>query len=119
MGDVKTFRDLKVWQKAHQFILNIYAVTKNFPPEERFGLTSQLRRAAVSVAANIVEGFKRRGIKDTRNFYTTSEASLEEVRYYLILSKDLKYISATIQVKLESQAEEISKMLHAMKKSVH
>jgi len=118
MGDIKTFRDLKVWQKAHQFVLNIYAITKDFPSEEKFGLTSQVRRSAVSVAANIVEGFKRRGIRDTRNFYTISEASLEESRYYLILAKDLKYISVEMEEKLENLAEEISKMPYSMKKSV-
>jgi four helix bundle protein len=118
MSDIKNFRDLKVWQKAHQFVLNIYKITEGFPEKEKFGLISQIRRAAVSIAANIVEGFKRRGIKDTCNFYTISEASLEEVRYYLILSKDLKYTSVEISEKLESQAEEISKMLYATKKSV-
>lgn len=118
MGNVKTFRDLKVWQKAHRFVLNIYAITKDFPSEEKFGLTSQLRRAAVSVAANIVEGFKRRGVKDTKNFYTISEASLEETRYHLLLSQDLKYISPNIYTKLEKQAAEVAKMLYGTKQSV-
>lgn len=117
MEPIKSFRDLKVWQKAHQFALDVYLVTKDFPSEERFGLTAQLRRAALSVPANIVEGFKRRGIKDSLNFYTISEASLAEARYYILFSKDLKYISAKIYDKLEAQADEVAKMLFVFKKS--
>lgn len=115
---MQNFRDLKVWQKAHQFVLNIYSLTQNFPSEEKFGLVIQLRRAAVSVAANIVEGFKRRGIKDSLNFYTMSEASLAEARYYLLLARDLIYFSKEIYEEHELQADEVAKMLFAFKKSL-
>jgi len=103
------FQDLKVWQKAHQLVLEVYRVTRSFPAEERFGLISQMRRAAVSIPANIAEGFSRRGIKDKLNFYNISEASLAELKYYFILSKDLEYLPS--KEKLWSDAEEVSKML--------
>jgi four helix bundle protein len=87
----KTFRDLIIWQRAHQFVLAVYRLTATFPKNETFGLTSQLRRAAVSIAANIAEGFKRRGRGDKARFLNIAQASLEECRYYLILTSDLKY----------------------------
>ncbi|MCH2449809.1 MAG: four helix bundle protein [Gracilimonas sp.] len=87
----KTFQDLIVWQKAHKFVLNTYNYTKNFPKHELYGLSSQFRRAAVSIPANIAEGFKKRGTKDTMRFLNISHGSLEERRYYIILAKDLNY----------------------------
>jgi four helix bundle protein len=117
MTSAKNFHDLQVWQKAHKFVLNIYSITKNFPAEEKYGLTSQLRRAAVSAPSNIVEGFKRQGVKDSLHFYTIAEASLEESRYQILLARDLQYLTTEIHAKLENQAEEISKMLYAFKKS--
>ena len=91
MTAAKTFEDLVVWQKAHQLVLAIYKITKEFPKEEIFGLTSQFRRAAISVAANIAEGFKRATIPDKLRHLNIAQGSLEEVRYYLILSHDLQY----------------------------
>ncbi len=93
MKKSNTFIDLLVWQKAHHFVLSIYKLTKDFPQEEKYGLTVQFRRAAVSIAANIVEGYRRRGAKDKLKFYNYAQASLEECRYFLILSKDLEYAS--------------------------
>lgn len=87
----RSFEDLVVWQRAHQFVLQVYALTKHFPPDERFGLTSQLRRAAVSIPANIAEGFKKRGKADKARFLNTAQGSAEECRYYLILCRDLQY----------------------------
>jgi four helix bundle protein len=87
----RSFRDLIVWQKAHHFVLEIYRFTKAFPSDEKFGLTSQLRRAAVSVPANIAEGFPKRGPSDKIRFFNIAQGSLEEVHYYLILAKDLGY----------------------------
>lgn len=104
----KSFQDIVVWQKAHKWVLNIYTLTKTFPKEELFGLTSQLRRAAVSIPANIAEGFKRRGVTEKARFYNIAQASLEECRYYLILTKDLKFNYCE---ELERDLEEISKML--------
>ena len=112
---MNSFRDLIVWQEAHKFVLMIYQATRQFPSDERFGLTSQMRRAAVSVPANIVEGYKRRGIGDKIRFYNISEASLEEVRYYLILSAELRYIMDIN--KLEQQAASVARLLNGLTKS--
>jgi len=87
----KTFKDIIVWQKSHLLVLKVYKITIEFPDYEKYGLFSQLRRCAVSIPSNIVEGFKRRG-KDKFNFYYYAEASLEELKYQLLLSRDLKYI---------------------------
>ena len=87
----KTFQDVEVWRKAHAWVLKIYAFSARFPIDERFGLTSQLRRAAVSVPANFAEGFKKLGLADKVRFYNIAQASVEECRYYLILARDLGY----------------------------
>ncbi len=89
------FEDLKVWQKAHQLVLKVYKITKDFPREEKFALTSQMRRAAISVPANIVEGFKKRGRRDKTNFYNIAQGSLEELKYYIMLSRDLGYLDTS------------------------
>ncbi len=111
----KQFQDLIVWQQTHQFVLGVYKHSKNFPKEERYGLTSQLRRAAVSIAANIAEGFKRKGKPDKVRFMNIAQGSLEECRYYLILAKDLGYIDTKNP---ESQLEQISKLLEAYSKAI-
>jgi len=87
------FEDLEVWQYAHKLVLEIYKITRDLPGEEKFGLTSQMRRAGVSIAANIAECFKKRVTKDKTNFYNIAQGSLEELRYYLILSHDLGYLN--------------------------
>jgi len=89
----KTFMDLKVWQDAHAFTLSVYKTTASFPSHELYGLTSQFRRAAVSVPANIAEGFKKQGVADKLRFYNIAHGSLEECRYYCILAEDLGYSS--------------------------
>jgi four helix bundle protein len=104
----KTFQDLIVWKNAHQWVLDTYALTKTFPKEELFGLTSQLRRAAVSITANIAEGFNRRTANDKARFYNIAQSSLEECRYYLILAKDLQLGDCQ---KLMKDLEVVSKML--------
>jgi four helix bundle protein len=90
----KTFADLLVWQKAHQLTLAVYRETETFPKSETFGLTSQLRRSTVSIAANIAEGFKRSGRTEKARFLNIAQGSLEETRYYLILANDLSYTDA-------------------------
>ena len=110
------FQDLAVWRKAHQLVLSIYRVTKDFPADERFGLISQMRRAGVSIAANIAEGFKKRGVKDKCNFYNIAQGSLEESRYYLILAKDLGYL--TDNDGLLKDCDEVGKMLHGLVASI-
>ncbi len=106
---LERFEDLFVWQKAHQLALEIYRTSQKFPSEERFGLISQMRRASVSVPANIAEGFKKHGNKDKINFYNIAQGSLEELRYYIILAKDLNYLTNTDNI--NNLIEEISKML--------
>jgi len=106
----KSFQDLIVWQKAHQFVLDVYRLTEKFPSSEIYGLTAQLRRAAVSVPANIAEGFKKRGKADKARLMNIAQGSLEECRYYLILAHDLHYGDTTT---LQIQLEEVSKLLEA------
>jgi four helix bundle protein len=104
----KAFRDLIVWQEAHKFVLEVYEFSSKFPKEENYGLTSQIRRAAISIPSNIAEGFTKRGKKDKVRFFNISQGSLEECRYYLILSNDLGYGNNN---ELLSQIEEVSKLL--------
>ena len=92
---IRHFRDLIVWQKAHQMALKIYRATKLFPADERFGLTSQLRRASISVAANIAEGSARRSTKDLCHFLNMSQGSNEEVKCLLLLARDLEYLPSS------------------------
>ena len=87
----RTFKDLVVWQKAHAFVMHTYRLSATFPKAEVYGLTSQFRRAAVSVPANIAEGFRKRGKADKCRYMNIAQGSLEECRYYLILSYDLGY----------------------------
>ena len=106
----RTFQDLLVWQKAHQFVLAVYAITTIFPKQETYGLSLQLRRAAVSIPANIAEGFRRRGKADKARFMNMAEGSIEECRYYLILAKDLGYADTQ---GLTTSLEEVSRLLGA------
>lgn len=106
----KSFRDLIVWQKAHQFVLSIYRITKIFPKEELYGLSNQFRRAAVSIAANIAEGFRKNGKLDKLRFYNIAQGSLEECRYYLVLTQDLEYAETS---HLLLSLEEVSKILNS------
>jgi four helix bundle protein len=110
----KTFQDLVVWQKSHRFVLDVYRTTAVFPKSETYGLTSQLRRSAISIPANIAEGFKRRGRPDKVRFYNVAQGSLEESRYYLILAGDLGYAD-TSQLLLE--IDEVSRLLDAYSRS--
>jgi four helix bundle protein len=91
IAPARSFCDLVVWQKAHLFVLAVYQFTAGFPKQEIYGLSSQMRRAAVSIAANIAEGFRRRGKADEARFMNIAEGSVEECRYYLILASDLGY----------------------------
>lgn len=116
MQKIESFQQLNVWQASHRLALEIYLLTKQFPREEKFGLVSQMRRAAVSVPANIAEGFKKRGTKDKINFYNISQGSLEELRYYLILSRDLGYLKD--HAATEQKTEIISRMLTALIRSL-
>lgn len=111
----KTFQDLVVWQRAHQFVLTVYRLTRTFPRSEVYGLTSQFRRAAVSIAANIAEGFRKRGNADKLRFMNIAQGSLEESRYYLILTRDLEYGDVS---EAKAIIEETSKLLEAYSRAI-
>jgi four helix bundle protein len=113
---IEKFEDLKVWEKAHELVLKTYRITKDFPNEERFCLVPQMRRAAVSIAANIAEGFKKRTLKDKANFHNISQGSLEELRYYLILSMDLGYLQDNKD--FQNLFEGIGRMLYGLIRSL-
>src|SRR5213083_1962760 len=106
----RTFQDLVVWRKAHELVLAVYSFTATFPKTETYGLSLQMRRAAVSIPANIAEGFRRRGKADKARFMNIAEGSLEECRYYLILAHDLGYGDTDA---LTAALEETSRMLNA------
>ena len=107
-----TFENVIAWQKAHSFVLLVYRITKSFPSEELYGLTSQFRRAAVSIEANIAEGYKKMSKADKLRFMNISQGSIEECRDYILLSRDLKYISDTDFSILHDALEDASRMLH-------
>ena len=109
---MKTFKELRVWQASHELTLRIYAATGAFPSQEQFGLTSQLRRAVVSVAANIVEGHHRTSHRGLLNFLTIAVASLEEVKYLLLLARDLRYLTQQTFEGLASLGDSVGKMLY-------
>ncbi len=102
------FEDVDIWKKAHHFVLGVYKLTEAFPNHELYGLTSQLRRAAVSIPANFAEGFGKATRPDKLRFYSITQGSLEECRYYMILAKDLGYGDTT---DLRSALDEIGRML--------
>lgn len=105
-----TFKDLVVWQKAHQFVLSVYRFSAGFPRSEIYGLSAQFRRAAISIPANIAEGFRKTGRPEKLRFYNISRGSVEECRYYLILANDLGYGAVA---DLNDLLEETSKLLEA------
>jgi len=111
----RSFRDLVVWRKAHEFVLAVYGFTAGFPRQETYGLALQMRRAAVSVPANIAEGFRRRGKTDKARYMNIAEASLEESRYYLILAADLGYGNTD---QLTASLEEVSRLLNAYSSAI-
>jgi four helix bundle protein len=111
----KRFEDLTVWQKAHALVLAVCPYSAKFPKTETYGLMSQMRRAAVSVPANIAEGFKRRGKPDKLRFLNIAQGSLEELRYFLILAQDLQYGDSG---ELKAQAQEVARILDAFAGSI-
>jgi len=113
---IERFEQLEVWQEAHALVLHVYQATATIPADERYGLVPQMRRSAVSVPANIAEGFKRRGQADKAHFYNVAQASLEELRYYLILCRDLGF---DIQYeRLAERTDRIGRMLNGLVRAV-
>jgi four helix bundle protein len=111
----RSFRDLRVWQKAHEFVLAVYRYSESFPEREKYGLAHQLRRPAVSIPANIAEGFGKRSPAEKARFLNITEGSVEECRYYLILSQDLGYGQSE---SLTAALEETSKLLNAYVRAI-
>ena len=114
----KSFKELKVWQKAHELVLEIYKATNAFPSSENYCIISQIRRSSVSVAANIVEGHIRRSDKDFAHFLNIAEGSLEETKYFLLLSLDLDYLKQVDYNALLGLADEVGKILHGFNKKL-
>ena len=112
------FEDILAWQKAYCFTLMVYKALANYPKDEKYGLCSQFQRAAVSIPANIAEGYKRVGKNDKLHFFNFAQGSLEECRCYLHLSKDLCYITQTAYDELYATLEETSKLLNGYCKGI-
>lgn len=108
---MKDFRDLKVWQKAHQLTLAVYQITATLPREELYGLTSQLRRASSSISANLAEGCGRNSDAEFARFCSIAMGSASELEYHLLLAKDLKLISQNDYEPLAQQVTELKRML--------
>ncbi len=117
MSEIKNFKDLNAWQESRKLVLLIYGITKIFPPEEKFGLVSQMRRAIISISSNIAEGFSRGTIKDKVQFYLISKGSNTELENQLIVSLDLKYIDADTFKLAEKQIDTVSRVLAGLIKS--
>ena len=107
------FQRVIAWQKSHEFVLSVYHITKNYPEDEKFGLTSQFRRAAVSIEANIAEGYKKLSKPDKLRFFNIAQGSLEECRDYIILSLDLNYITEQEYNELCTLSEYASRMINS------
>ena len=114
----QTFQNILAWQKAYDFVLDVYKYTKSFPESEKYGLISRFQRAAVSIIANIAEGYKKIGKADKLRFMNISQGSLEECRCYVILSRDLGYIDNDVYNILYSKIEEASKLLNGYCKAM-
>ena len=113
-GKIKSFTDLNAWKQAHILVLEIYKITRNFPKEEQFGLTNQIRRAVVSITSNIAEGFSRNSYKEKAQFYSMALGSLTEVQNQLIISKDLEYITNDEFSRLIEISITVSKLLNGL-----
>lgn len=109
---------LVVWQKSHELVLIIYEITKNFPKEELLGLTSQIRRAAVSIPSNIVEGKARGSAKDYKRFLLIARGSLEELKYQLLLAKDLIYMDEKKYIEILKLSKDVGRLLNGLIRSL-
>lgn len=115
---LKGYRELEVWNRAHAVVLQVYNLTNPFPRSEQFGIVSQLRRAAYSIPANIAEGFGRRSTRELLQFLAVANGSLEELRYFLLLSRDLRYLSTVNFDNLEKDIKAVAQMLEALARSL-
>lgn len=114
---IAKFTDLRAWRLAHDLVIDIYKITKNFPKDEQFGLTSQIRRAAVSITSNIAEGFSRSSSDDKKHFYTIALGSLTEIQSQLLIARDIKYITDDEFQNLAEKSVTAHKVLNGLKLS--
>lgn len=114
MVELENFRKLKVWEKSHLLTLAVYKITESYPKHELYALVSQMHRAVVSIVANIVEGTKRKTIKDRKHFFVMADTSLEELKYYFILSYSLNYIDVEKGKNLTEKAREVGRMINGL-----
>jgi four helix bundle protein len=114
MGSINSFKDLEVWEKSVLFVTDIYQMTQNFPKEEIYGLTSQIRRAAVSIPSNISEGWARKSTKTYIQFLHISRGSLAEVQTQLVIAENLNYTDTKTTTIISEKADEIGKMLNGL-----
>ena len=115
---MQRFTELKVWQRGHALVLQIYRLTTAFPADERFGIVSQMRRAVTSVPTNIAEGSKRVGREDFARFLNIAEGSLAETEYLIMLAGDLGFVAADVTKSLLVEVDEIARMLYTLRKKV-
>ncbi len=116
---MQDFRNLKVWEKAHHLTLHIYACTKAFPKEERYGITTQMRRAAASIGMNIAEGCCRKGDAEMGRFLQMAVGSASELEYQLLLARDLHYLKGPEHTQLDTQTVELKRMLTSLIRAVN
>ena len=115
---IKSFTNLNAWKTGHSLVVDIYELTKKFPKEELFGLTNQIRRAAVSITSNIAEGFSRQSLKEKAQFYSMYLGSLTEVQNQLLISRDVQYLNKESFDKIAERTVIISKLLNGLIKSI-
>lgn len=116
-GDkIRSFTDLFSWKEGHKLVLLVYSCTENFPNKEIFGLTNQMRRAAVSVTSNIAEGFSRKTTKEKLQFYSMAYGSLTELQNQLIIARDVKYLNKDVFKKVADQTVVVAKLLNGLKR---
>ena len=113
---IKSFSDLKAWQKSHELVLIIYKLTKNFPREEQYGLISQMKRASISISSNIAEGFSRHSPKEKLQFYYQALGSLTEIQNQLLVARDIGYISNDLFQEIADLSVEVAKLIRSLMK---
>lgn len=114
---IRSFTDLNVWREGHQLVLHIYKITKLFPADEKIGLSSQMRRCAVSITSNIAEGFSRKTNKEKAQFFYTSLGSVTELQNQLLIARDIRYISTEVFKKLAEKTVIVNKLTNGLIKS--
>ena len=115
---MRDFKELKVWQKAHRFVIDVYQHSRGFPADERFGLTAHLRKSVTSVPSNIAEGCGREGERELARFLSIAAGSASESEYQLLLARDLGYLQPDTHRRLDEQANEVKRMLNSFIKTL-